>query len=63
MIAKTVLQRSAAATPARRAIYSVRAASTWAHVPQGPPDAILGITEAFKKDAEPKKISKRSSRT
>ncbi|VVT56700.1 uncharacterized protein SAPINGB_P005221 [Magnusiomyces paraingens] len=31
--------------------------STWANVPQGPPDAILGITEAFKKDQFPQKIN------
>ncbi|KAJ9082934.1 aspartate transaminase aat1 [Entomophthora muscae] len=31
--------------------------STWANVPQGPPDAILGITEAFKKDNDPQKMN------
>lgn len=31
--------------------------STWNGVPQGPPDAILGLNEQFKKDANPKKIS------
>lgn len=36
---------------------AVRAASVWANVPQGPPDAILGITEAFKKDTSEKKIN------
>jgi aspartate aminotransferase len=36
---------------------AVRAASTWANVPQGPPDAILGITEAFKADSFDKKIN------
>ncbi|KAI9789314.1 MAG: aspartate transaminase aat1 [Peltula sp. TS41687] len=38
---------------------SARAASTWAKVPQGPPDvsAILGITEAFKADKFEKKIN------
>ena len=30
---------------------------TWSHVELGPPDAILGITEAFKKDTNPKKIN------
>ncbi|KAB5583480.1 pyridoxal phosphate-dependent transferase [Coniochaeta sp. 2T2.1] len=34
-----------------------RPASTWAKVPQGPPDAILGITEAFKADSFEKKIN------
>ncbi|XP_076160373.1 glutamate oxaloacetate transaminase 2 [Ptiloglossa arizonensis] len=31
--------------------------SWWSHVEMGPPDAILGITEAFKKDQNPKKIN------
>ncbi|GAA5911433.1 hypothetical protein JCM6882_005001 [Rhodosporidiobolus microsporus] len=35
----------------------LRAASAWAKVPAGPPDPILGITEAFKKDTDPKKIN------
>jgi aspartate aminotransferase len=35
----------------------VRAASAWSSVPQGPPDAILGITESFKADTNPKKIN------
>jgi aspartate aminotransferase len=34
-----------------------RAGSTFASVPQGPPDAILGITEAFKADSFDKKIN------
>ncbi|KAF4591532.1 aspartate aminotransferase, mitochondrial precursor [Ophiocordyceps camponoti-floridani] len=36
---------------------AVRAASTWVGVPAGPPDAILGITEAFKADLHPRKIN------
>ncbi|KAL1997999.1 hypothetical protein VTN02DRAFT_228 [Thermoascus thermophilus] len=35
----------------------VRPASTWSNVPQGPPDAILGITEAFKADSFKEKIN------
>ncbi|KAJ1652659.1 aspartate transaminase aat1 [Dispira simplex] len=31
--------------------------STWAHVKQGPPDAILGVTEAFKADKDPRKMN------
>ncbi|KAI8091967.1 aspartate aminotransferase [Thamnidium elegans] len=31
--------------------------STWNSVPQGPPDAILGVSEAFKKDTSPKKMN------
>jgi aspartate aminotransferase len=34
-----------------------RAISAWSNVPQGPPDAILGITEAFKADSNPEKIN------
>ena len=58
MLAKSALSR-AAATPARNlaALPAVRAQSTWSQVQQGPPDAILGITEAFKKDVNDKKIN------
>lgn len=31
--------------------------SCWTNVKLGPPDAILGITEAFKKDNHPQKIN------
>ncbi|DBA88905.1 hypothetical protein WJX79_000402 [Trebouxia sp. C0005] len=31
--------------------------SVWSHVPQAPPDAILGITEAFKADNDSKKLN------
>lgn len=34
-----------------------RASSWWSHVEMGPPDAILGVTEAFKKDSNPKKMN------
>ncbi|KAJ9584919.1 hypothetical protein L9F63_020725, partial [Diploptera punctata] len=34
-----------------------RASSWWSNVEMGPPDAILGVTEAFKKDTNPKKIN------
>ncbi|KAG6986416.1 hypothetical protein G7Y79_00095g101300 [Physcia stellaris] len=46
--------------PSRGALYKIvatRPASTWANVPQGPPDAILGITEAFKADSFGEKIN------
>lgn len=29
----------------------------WSHVEMGPPDAILGITEAFKRDVNPNKVN------
>ena len=31
--------------------------SWWPNVEMGPPDAILGVTEAFKKDTNPKKMN------
>ncbi|CAL5221184.1 g3330 [Coccomyxa viridis] len=31
--------------------------SVWQHIPQGPPDAILGVSEAFKKDQSSQKIN------
>ncbi|XP_043276233.1 aspartate aminotransferase, mitochondrial isoform X2 [Venturia canescens] len=38
--------------------YSTRLASSWwSQVEMGPPDAILGVTEAFKRDQNPKKIN------
>ncbi|KAI1285188.1 Aspartate aminotransferase, mitochondrial [Halotydeus destructor] len=36
---------------------SARANSWFSQVEMGPPDAILGVTEAFKKDSNPKKIN------
>lgn len=41
----------------RRLLATVRTASVWAKVPAGPPDPILGITEAFKADTSPKKVN------
>ncbi|CAG9329081.1 unnamed protein product [Blepharisma stoltei] len=34
-----------------------RASSIWTNVPQGPPDPILGISEAFKRDTNPRKVN------
>ncbi|KAH0955789.1 hypothetical protein HN011_003929 [Eciton burchellii] len=36
---------------------TIRSSSWWSHVEMGPPDAILGVTEAYKKDQNPKKIN------
>ncbi|SGY78653.1 BQ5605_C008g04908 [Microbotryum silenes-dioicae] len=36
---------------------AVRYSSVWSAVKQGPPDAILGVTEAWKADKDPKKIN------
>ena len=33
------------------------ASSWWTGVEMGPPDPILGVTEAFKKDTNPKKMN------
>ncbi|XP_063221935.1 aspartate aminotransferase, mitochondrial [Bacillus rossius redtenbacheri] len=38
-------------------VISSRAGSWWSHVEMGPPDAILGVTEAFKRDTNPNKIN------
>ncbi|OAX78072.1 hypothetical protein ACJ72_07624 [Emergomyces africanus] len=54
-----VASRKAATRDAtvRMFVAGVRPASTWSNVPQGPPDAILGITEAFKADSFKEKIN------
>ncbi|KAJ5896472.1 Aspartate aminotransferase [Penicillium subrubescens] len=54
-----VASRSAVARDAnmRTVVIGARHASAWANVPQGPPDAILGITEAFKADSFKEKIN------
>jgi len=39
------------------ATVGTRSSSWWARVEMGPPDPILGVTEAFKKDSNPKKIN------
>ncbi|CAO3650943.1 unnamed protein product [Cunninghamella blakesleeana] len=49
------ISRMAISQPTRLA--SRAFVSTWSNVPQGPPDAILGVTEAFKKDTDPKKMN------
>lgn len=41
---------------ATRAI-GLRSVSVWSTVPAGPPDPILGVTEAFKADKDPRKIN------
>ncbi|XP_035399661.1 aspartate aminotransferase, mitochondrial isoform X1 [Cygnus atratus] len=43
------------AAPRRAA--AVRASSWWSHVEMGPPDPILGVTEAFKRDTNSKKMN------
>ncbi len=44
----------------QRALQSARGlrlVSTWSNVAAGPPDPILGVTEAFKADADSRKIN------
>jgi len=38
-------------------VVGARMASQWAKVPMGPPDAILGLVDAFNKDTDPNKVS------
>ncbi|XP_059615996.1 aspartate aminotransferase, mitochondrial [Phlebotomus argentipes] len=54
LVSKSLL-RSCNGAPS---VLAQRASSTWwGDVKMGPPDAILGIAEAFKKDSNPKKIN------
>ncbi|XP_065754550.1 aspartate aminotransferase, mitochondrial isoform X2 [Phocoena phocoena] len=48
---------AAAFHPGVAAAASARASSWWAHVEMGPPDPILGVTEAFKRDTNSKKMN------
>ncbi|KZT74675.1 hypothetical protein DAEQUDRAFT_719857 [Daedalea quercina L-15889] len=45
------------ARAAPRQVRAAAALSTWANVPAGPPDPILGVTEAFKADQDSRKIN------
>ncbi|MCI4379252.1 hypothetical protein PGIGA_G00225730 [Pangasianodon gigas] len=38
-------------------VFPLRASSWWTEVQMGPPDPILGVTEAFKRDTNPKKMN------
>ena len=53
--ASASLQRTTA--PVLQAAVRNQAASFWSGVEMGPPDAILGVTEAWKKDTNPKKMN------
>ena len=44
-------------TLSRKLTSSSRLASTWSNVEMGPPDAILGVSEAFKKSTNPNKMN------
>lgn len=54
---RTSASRAAVKQSSAGPISLVARASTWANVKEGPPDAILGITEAFKKDSFGEKIN------
>ena len=43
--------------PAAASSTGVRSSSWWTGVEMGPPDPILGVTEAFKADSNPKKMN------
>jgi len=45
------------ARAAPRSLARAAALSTWSSVPAGPPDPILGVSEAFKADKDPRKIN------
>ncbi|KAM6498160.1 aspartate aminotransferase [Amanita muscaria] len=51
MLSAVVRRSTVTFTAGRRSI------SCWSAVPAGPPDPILGVTEAFKADKDPKKIN------
>ncbi|KAF9972651.1 aspartate transaminase aat1 [Actinomortierella ambigua] len=55
----TIARAAAIARPRApvMAASAIRLSSTWANVPMGPPDAILGVTEAFKRDTDPRKMN------
>ena len=50
LLAKNLVNNTARIAP-------VRLSSFWSHVEEGPPDVILGITEAFKRDSNPNRIN------
>ncbi|WFD29446.1 aspartate transaminase [Malassezia sp. CBS 17886] len=52
-----MIRSLARSVPARRMGFAVRYSSVWARVQAAPPDPILGVTEAFKRDTDPRKIN------
>ena len=53
----TVARAATRLLPTAAPFVLIAQASTFANVKQGPPDAILGITEAFKADSFSEKIN------
>ncbi|CAK5280549.1 unnamed protein product [Mycena citricolor] len=52
MLATNLTRRAAGVS-----VGALRSLSVWSSVPAGPPDPILGVTEAFKADKDPRKIN------
>lgn len=52
-----LVQHTLARAAPRARLTAVRTMSWWAHVPMGPKDPILGVTEAFKEDKDPHKLN------
>ncbi|CAO3658484.1 unnamed protein product [Umbelopsis vinacea] len=52
MLSVAARSRTAVSVAASRSFLS-----TWSAVPQGPPDAILGVSDAFKKDTDSRKMN------
>lgn len=46
-----------ASRPVLAATTSARASSWWAHVEMGPPDPIMGVTKAYKRDTISKRMN------
>ena len=49
--------RMALRSVSRTLATSARASALWANVEMGPPDAILGVSEAFKRSTNPNKMN------
>lgn len=57
MLSRSALRQIGARAARVQQQQPIRAASVWANIQQGPPDAILGITEAYKADSNAEKIN------
>merc|ERR1712230_36517 len=55
--ARALSLRASAQPVAASRFTAARPISAWANVPAGPPDPILGVTEAFKRDTDKRKIN------
>ncbi|ODM95420.1 Aspartate aminotransferase, mitochondrial [Orchesella cincta] len=53
----TILWKNHGVSTAAKSTASMRASSWWSGVEMGPPDAILGVTEAYKRDSNTNKIN------